>query len=217
MLFGMSRVNIEVCSEVLNSVKVNIFHLQPVVRIGLASWLKQAGVGHFSVKSNVTELLGSHVDEILLLDIESIQGIDNDSFQRLERSSAPKTVVITTCEQLDRFGGRLPGTIGSLISPRDALGDLVHAILAITNQRSYVSPRLTATWDRVLADPGFELTSRQHEVLQLVARGNTSVQIATLLGLRPKTVENHRAAIKARMGVVSAAEMVNKAHRRGIC
>ena len=217
MLFETARVNLGVSSEILNSVKVNLFHPQPVVRVGLAKWLEQVGVCHFSVKSSATELLDSSEDEILLLGIESIQGLDGDAFRRLERCFAQKTVVLATRGQLDRFGWRLPKNIGSLISPCSALGEFVHAIRSVTNRNAYMDPSLSATWSRVATEAGFELTNRQLQVLRLVANGKTSVQIAALLGLRKKTIENHSAAIKERMCVASAAEMVNKAHLRGIC
>ena len=204
-------------TKVLAAVKVNAFHLQPVFCAGLAAWLQDAGVFRFSVKTSVTKLLESHEDETLLLGIESIPSLDAYSFERLKQCCAPRAAVVATRDQLSRLGGRLPKNIGSLVSPCGTSEDFVQAILATTNSNTYVDPKLSATWDRVLAGPGFELTQRQLEVLQLVAKGKTSVQIAKLLGVRPKTVENHRAAIKERMGVVSAAEMVNEAHKRGIC
>ena len=213
----MLRVNLEICAEVLASVKVSAFHRHPVVCAGLSALLKHAGVRHFSLKTSASEVLHSRGDEILLLDIESIQRLDPFSFQRLEQHCAPRTAIVATCEQLDRLGGRLPKNIGSLLSPCGALEDFIHAVIALTEQKTYLDPKLSATWTRVMAEPGVELTKRQLEILQLVARGKTSVQIAGLLGVRPKTVENHRAAIKERMRVVSAAEMVFKAHKRGIC
>ena len=213
----MLRDNLDVCVDVLSSIKVSAFHLHPVVCVGLAALLKEAGVCHFSVKASAAEVLNSRGDEILLMDIESFYRLEPCLSQRLEQCCAPKTVIVASSEQLDRLGGRLPENIGSLISPCSSLEDFVDAIVAVKNQETYVDPNLSMIWSRLLAEPCIELTNRQLEVLQLVAKGKTSVQIAGLLGVRPKTVENHRAAIKERMGVVSAAEMVNEAHKRGIC
>ena len=213
----MLRVNLEVCTETLRSVRVNAFHLHPVVCLGWAALLHEAGVNQFSAKTSVTELLNSGHNEILLLDIESIHGLDSYSISRLEQDYAPKAVVVATPGQLVRLGGRLPTNIGSLVSPRGALENFVRAIVAVARREAYVDPSLLATWHRIQAAPSIELTSRQLEVLHLVAEGKTSVQIAGMLGVRPKTVENHRAAIKDRMRVVSAAEMINEAHKRGIC
>lgn len=51
------------------------------------------------------------------------------------------------------------------------------------------------------------LTAREREVLGLVARGFTSREIAEALGVSPRTVESHRAAVGAKLGTVSPAEM----------
>ena len=50
------------------------------------------------------------------------------------------------------------------------------------------------------------LTERETEVLEMVARGITSAQIAGILSLSPRTVESHRAAIGHKLGTTSAAE-----------
>ncbi|SDJ76047.1 response regulator transcription factor [Aliiruegeria lutimaris] len=52
-----------------------------------------------------------------------------------------------------------------------------------------------------------DLTPREHEVLSLVARGFTTRDIAGALGVSPRTVESHRAAIGAKLGTTSPAEM----------
>ncbi len=59
------------------------------------------------------------------------------------------------------------------------------------------------------------LTRRQVEVLRLVSEGNSSKEIGTRLSISHKTVENHRATIYQRLGVRTAAEMVNVARRTG--
>ncbi len=51
------------------------------------------------------------------------------------------------------------------------------------------------------------LTSREHQVLTLIAKGLTTRQIAATLDLSPRTVESHRAAIGAKIGTTSTAEM----------
>lgn len=51
------------------------------------------------------------------------------------------------------------------------------------------------------------LSSREQEVLEMIAKGLTTKQIADTLGLSPRTVESHRAAIAAKVGTSSAAEL----------
>jgi DNA-binding NarL/FixJ family response regulator len=59
------------------------------------------------------------------------------------------------------------------------------------------------------------LSEREREVLQLVAEGFTARQIAERLGLKPKTVENHRAAIMDKLGIHTTAGLVRYALRTG--
>ena len=60
------------------------------------------------------------------------------------------------------------------------------------------------------------LSEREQEVLRRTADGATSKEIAAALGLRPKTVENHRARILAKLGVANAAAAVRVALARGL-
>jgi DNA-binding NarL/FixJ family response regulator len=59
------------------------------------------------------------------------------------------------------------------------------------------------------------LSQREREVLQLLAEGATSKEIAVALGLRPKTVENHRSRILDKLGVSNSAAAVRAAAARG--
>jgi DNA-binding NarL/FixJ family response regulator len=61
-----------------------------------------------------------------------------------------------------------------------------------------------------------ELTPRQREVLQLIAEGHTTKQIARRLQLSVKTVETHRAQIMERLGIRNVAGLVRYAIRTGL-
>jgi two-component system response regulator NreC len=60
------------------------------------------------------------------------------------------------------------------------------------------------------------LTSREREVLQLVAEGKTTKEIATLLGVSTKTVESHRAHVMQKLDIHGTASLVRYAIRRGL-
>jgi DNA-binding NarL/FixJ family response regulator len=95
--------------------------------------------------------------------------------------------------------------------------ELEHAIRQVARMGCYFSSQvarlLLATED---ASTGDELTSRQVEVLQGIASGRASKQIAFDLGLSAKTVEAHRARIMERLGVASIAALTLYAIRRGL-
>ncbi|MBK6797065.1 MAG: helix-turn-helix transcriptional regulator [Acidobacteria bacterium] len=60
------------------------------------------------------------------------------------------------------------------------------------------------------------LTAREREVLQLVAEGRTSAEIASQLFISPRTVEGHRANVMRKLGLQNHTEIVKYALKRGI-
>jgi two-component system response regulator NreC len=76
-----------------------------------------------------------------------------------------------------------------------------------------VGARLSALRQALTGD---ELTSRETEVLRLIALGHTNVEIARKLRLSPRTVEAHRARIQRKLGLRTRADLVRYALRRGL-
>ena len=73
------------------------------------------------------------------------------------------------------------------------------------------APVRTAPTRSAWSVPPEALTPRETDVLRLLARGNTNRQAAGFLGLSVRTVENHRANLLSKLGVVSRAEIVSYA------
>ncbi len=114
------------------------------------------------------------------------------------------------------------GCAGYLLK-RSAVSELEVAVRAVARGETYLSPAVSkqVVDDYVgrtggAADPIDALTPRQREILQLVAEGNTSKEIAERLGLSFKTVEAHRAQIMERLGVRDLAGLVRFAVRVGL-
>jgi DNA-binding NarL/FixJ family response regulator len=102
---------------------------------------------------------------------------------------------------------------------------LLEAVQSVVAGRSYLSPEITGTLvDRYRSGRertagvscGVILGSREREVLQLVAEGKTSVEIALLLYIAPKTVETHRHNIMRKLDIHSVAELTKYAIREGL-
>lgn len=96
--------------------------------------------------------------------------------------------------------------------------DLIRAIRAVSNGERYLHPSLGA----VLAQPSQsrgavdELSSREREVLRLLALGHTNQEIAQQLYVSVRTVESHRAHIMTKLRAASRAEMVQHAIAGGL-
>lgn len=105
-----------------------------------------------------------------------------------------------------------------------ATTELLTALTAVNQGRIYVSPSVTDTLvgdylQRVKGKIGPDaqvLSTREREVLQLVAEGKSSAQIASTLHLSDRTVETHRKRIMDKLGIRSIAELTKYAIREGI-
>jgi len=114
------------------------------------------------------------------------------------------------------------GASGYLLK-RSAASELVSAIQEVLKGRSYVTPLATKDMletflGRALA-PGklpSELTPRQREVLQLVAEGHSTKEIAAILNLSVKTVEFHKARLMRQLSLRGTAELTKYAVQHGI-
>lgn len=91
------------------------------------------------------------------------------------------------------------------------------AIRAVAAGQRYLSDGVA---DYALADDvagaGSALTQRERQILKLVAEGYTGRQIAALLSISPKTVENHRGRLMDKLGIHSTAGLVRYAMKAGI-
>jgi two-component system, NarL family, response regulator NreC len=102
--------------------------------------------------------------------------------------------------------------------------ELVEAIHQVMEGRRYLSPAIAERVsmqllnhpDEPLEDPYEQLTSREREVLQLVAEGYTGKETADRLSISPRTVEQHRANIMRKLGLTNQREIVRYALRKGI-
>jgi DNA-binding NarL/FixJ family response regulator len=140
--------------------------------------------------------------------------------------SAGTAVIVLTAEPLARRVLRLlaAGAAGAL-DHDGTPDDLAEAILAAATGAAALDPR-SAAW--LLGDwrnrsdspdrsptPG-ALSPRELEVLHLLAKGGTTRTIGSDLGVSPKTVENHKTRIFAKLGVRSQAEAVSTASTMGL-
>ncbi|HVL90495.1 MAG TPA: response regulator transcription factor [Actinomycetota bacterium] len=96
--------------------------------------------------------------------------------------------------------------------------ELLMALRAVATGGSFLSPSVArSVMHRSHTRPGaLELTSRELEIVRLLADGARPAQIAASLTLSLRTVRNHLANVYAKLGVQSAAQAVAEAYRRGL-
>lgn len=99
-------------------------------------------------------------------------------------------------------------------------GDLVSAVRSVARGEGYISPQVSNAvlddYRRHVTDPIDTLTSREREVLQMLAEGKTNKEIAVILNLSVYTVDAHRGRIMEKLNLHSINEMVRFAVRNGL-
>ncbi len=147
-----------------------------------------------------------------------------DVAARLATQDASIRVLILSMHTSEEYVLRAlrAGCAGYLLKG-SAVAELEIAVRAVARGETYLSPAVSKhVMDDYVrrtggaTDPIDALTPRQREVLQLVAEGNTSKDIADRLGVSFKTVEAHRAQIMERLGLHDVAGLVRFAMRMGL-
>jgi two-component system response regulator NreC len=162
--------------------------------------------------------IGGHHPQVLVLDLHMRGGASIEAIRSLSERSPHTSIVVVTMEDSPVFAQRAlaAGALG-YVSKDLADEELPQAVRSAANGEQYLSPRVAARLDalqQALTDN--KLTQREVEVLRLIALGHTSVEIARQLHLSPRTIETHRAHIHRKLGLVTRAELVRYALRRGL-
>jgi DNA-binding NarL/FixJ family response regulator len=162
--------------------------------------------------------------DVALLDI-GMPGLNGlDAATQLMRTDPRVRVLILSMHSAEEYVLRAlrAGCAGYLLK-RSAVSELEVAVRAVARGETYLSPSVSkqVVDDYVgrtggSADPLEALTPRQREILQMVAEGRTSKEVADQLRLSFKTVEAHRAQIMERLGLDDVTALVRFAVRVGL-
>jgi len=159
-----------------------------------------------------------HLPDVLVLDVATPDEATAAAIGRL-RKQVPKTqiVVLSTERQAANAAPVLAAGALAFVAREAVELDLFAAVRAAARGERYLSHRVEADLATVRRPRGHDLlTTRETEVLRLIALGHTSVEIAQALHLSPRTVETHRARIHKKLALATRAELVRYALRRGL-
>jgi len=133
-----------------------------------------------------------------------------------------KVVVLTMNEDPDLAVEAFRAGASGYLLKRSAASELMTAIQEVMKRRSYVTPLVTAGFvGSILQDPpkgraADQLTSRQREVLQLIAEGRSMKEIAAILNVTPRTVAFHKYQMMEHLRIRTTAELIQFAIRHNI-
>ena len=195
-----------------------------MVREGLKMLLERAGfkvVGEASDGQEAVRRVRDLVPDVAVLDLAMplLNGLE--AAREILRDSPRTRPILLTMHTEDPYvTAALRVGVKAYVLKTQSGSDLVQAIQEVCRGRIYLSPGISRTVvEAYLAKtelPPDPLSPREREVLQLVAGGRTTKEIARLLGVGVKTVENHRTRILSKLDIHETAGLVRYAIRRGL-
>jgi two-component system, NarL family, response regulator NreC len=211
------------------TVKILIADDHKILREGLKSLLeKQPGfavVAEAEDGISAIDAVKKHKPDIAILDI-GMPDLNGIEVTRKIRSETAETRVIALSMHSDRrfvMGVLEAGAKGYLLKD-SAFVELVTAVTAVAKGKTYLSPSIAETVvkssleksDREEQGSSILLSGREREVLQLVAEGKSTKEIAFKLFVSTKTVETHRKQIMDKLNIRTVAGLTKYAIREGL-
>jgi two-component system, NarL family, response regulator NreC len=195
-----------------------------IVRQGFRALLEREGLEVVAEAANGHEavrLAGELLPDVAVLDFAMplLNGLDAAKEIR-RRSPRTRTILLTVHSEDHYVLEAVRAGVHGYVVKTQAAADLVQAIREIRGNAIYLSPTISravveAYFDKA-TPPGDVLSSRERQVLQLVAEGKTTKEIAGVLGVSIKTADSHRARIMRKLDIHDTAGLVRFAIRRGL-
>ncbi len=199
-----------------------------IVREGLRRLLESRPdfevVGEASDGEEAVQLVLDKKPDVALMDIwmPRLSGID--ATRRIGRRGLGTKVLVLSMHDGRSYVEEVlrAGAAGYLVKTSSP-GDLFSAIDAVRQGNSYLSPAITQQVVDAIARPGdpgpsslAALTDREREVLQLIAEGLSSKEIAAMLGVTLKTIDSHRSNLMEKLDIHKVSGLVRFAIRAGL-
>jgi DNA-binding NarL/FixJ family response regulator len=195
-----------------------------IVRQGIRALLEREGLAILGEASNgqeaVTQAAGLQPDVIVMdIGMPLLNGVD--AARELARASPKSRIVLLTRHDDDQYViAALKAGVRGYVLKSQAAGDLIAAIREVTRGGTYLGPGISKTVvDAFLTKTPLSeerLTARERQVLQMIGEGNTSKEIAALLGISVKTAESHRTRLMHKLDIHATAGLVRYAIRHGL-
>src|SRR5215472_14252168 len=178
-------------------------------------------VGEAGNGREAVELAEKVQPDVVVMDVTMPELNGVEATRRLV-SAAPRARVLALSMHKDAVYVReilRAGARGYLLKD-SADADLLAAVRSVAKGEGYLSPGVAdavlTDYRKHVTDPLDLLTSREREVLQLIAEGKTNKEIATSLSLSVYTVEAHRGRVMEKLNLHSTGELVRFALRNGL-
>lgn len=215
----------------MSPIEVLLAEDHTIVRKGLCSLLHDEAeilvVGEAQDGREAVEMVARLHPDIVVMDI-SMPGLNGLEAARQIRARSPDTrvLVLTQHANEEYVYQMLRAGVAGYIIKQAAPAELVLAIEAVYRGETFLSPsisgRVVEEYIRrmdamVTSEDSYDrLTPREREVLQLIAEGHTSAEIAGILQVAVKTVDHHRTNLMSKLDIHNTAELTQYAIRKRV-
>src|SRR4030095_4348929 len=229
MILDAGGLDLGKANSVVKTVRILLADDHKVVRHGTRALLSKMPeweiIGEVDNGRDAVSLTEKLKPDIVILDIGMPQLNGLDATRPIKKSAPETEVLIFTAHEAEELvhdvfdsGAR------SYIMKTDAADHLIEALKALSEHKHFFTSRISEiVFARYIngkkpleSAPEKSITDREREVVQLLAEGKSSKEIAVILGISVRTVETHRAAIMKKLGLKSFSELIRYAIRNKI-
>ncbi len=194
----------------------------PVVRAGLVGMLSDEPgfevVGEASDGDQAARIAAATSPDVVLMDLR-MPGLDGvAATARITAEGDAKVLILTTYESDDQILAAIEAGASGYLLKAAPQAEIVAGIRSVAAGQTALSPQVAVRLvERMRAPaPVSVLTTRETEVLRLVAAGHSNKQIATALGIGESTVKTHLLKVFEKLGVADRTRAVTLAMERGL-
>jgi DNA-binding NarL/FixJ family response regulator len=195
-----------------------------LVRQGLKALIESDGfrvVGEASDGQEALRQVELFCPDIVVMDISMPAFNGLNAAREIERSfPKTKTILLTQHDESQYVSEALETGVKGYVLKNQAAGDLLQAIKQVSRGQVYLSPGVSQavveSYHSKLDKTKTRLTPREKQVLQLIAEGKSTRDIASVLGISVKTAESHRTRMMHKLDIHETASLVLYAVRNGI-
>ncbi|MBI2941906.1 MAG: response regulator transcription factor [Chloroflexi bacterium] len=210
-----------------NRIRILVVEDHIMVRQGLVALLDREPdfqvIAEASDGQQAVRLARELLPDVVLMDA-NLPGMSGLQATRSIGQSCPRinVLALTMHEDSDFVFGMLKAGARGYILKQAAVTELANAIRSVSHGQSALDPKIARLVVECINHPDFpthpddELSTREKEILQLIATGRTSKEIGDMLGLAAKTVDNYRTNILGKLGARNKVEAITIALQRGL-
>jgi DNA-binding NarL/FixJ family response regulator len=195
-----------------------------LVRQGIKSVLEREGLQVVAEASDGQEAIRQAKalsPDVVVMDIgmPTLNGMDA---ARELGKCCPKTksILLTQHDEDQYVSEALSAGVKGYVLKSQVASDLIQAIQQVLKGQVYLSPGISAAVMAAVQSKGQRptdpLTARERQVLQLIAEGKSTKDVASLLGVSVKTAESHRSRLMQKLDIHETASLVRYAVKRGL-